>query len=260
MKLRISVILTIVALTGINVFAQKSGKMPPLSAEAQKTQPKAKQPTVQEILARYVEALGGRATYEKVKTRSMRGTIEIAAAGIKGTVESIAAAPDKSYSNGNLTGIGEMIESYDGKTAWSVNPIQGNRDKAGQELLQAKLMSNFYREINLDKLYSKLEYKGVDKVGESDVYVVVATADGLPPETFYFDAKSGLLLRTDMTMVTPEGNTTSTSYFEDFRDVDGTKIPFRTRTVLPQFELVTVFTEVKNNVAIDESKFAKPKQ
>ena len=118
--------------------------------------------------------------------------------GIKGAGETYLAAPDKSYSKVNLAGIGEMIESYDGTTAWSVNPIQGSRDKTGTELEETKISSNFYRDINLDKLYPKMEVKGIEKVGDNDAYIVMATPKD-STETFYFDTKTGLLLRSDST-------------------------------------------------------------
>jgi zinc protease len=159
----------------------------------------------------------------------------------------------------SLTGIGDIIEGYDGKTAWSVNPISGNRDKKGIELEQMILTYNFYREINLDKLYQKMELKGVEKVGADDAYVIVATRGDLPSETFYFNTKTSLLVRQDTTLETPEGKTPTKNFFEDFREVDGVKIPFKSCSVLPQFEAITIFTEVKQNVAVEDTKFTKPK-
>jgi hypothetical protein len=219
-----------------------------------------KLPSAKKVIKAYVKALGGKKANKKIKTRIAKGTIEIPAAGIKGTTETFTAAPAKSYSVGKLSGIGELIESFDGTTGWSMNPLQGNRDKAAAELTQAKLISDFYREIELNRLYPKIEVKGLDKVGDAAVYKVVATPEGgLPPETWYFDIKTGLLLRSDATLVTPEGSTGVKNYFEDYREVDGVKMPFKTRSVLPQFELVTTLTEVKHNVPIDDAKFAKPK-
>jgi hypothetical protein len=179
--------------------------------------------------------------------------------GIKGTFENYSAAPNKSIAKVTLVGIGELVEGFDGTTAWSMNPIQGNRDKQGEELAQSKLTNNFNRETNLDKIYPKMEVRGIEKIGADDAYVVVAMPDNLPTETFYFDTKSGLLVRQDSTTITPEGKMAGKTFLEDYREVDGVKVPFRTRTVLPQFELITNFTEVKNNVAIEDSKFAKPK-
>ena len=266
MKLKISVLLTILVSISINASGQKqpvkTPDVPNKPANVTKlevTANKAKMPTVQEILAKYVQAIGGRAANEKVKTRVSKGTIELAPMGIKGTIEGFAAAPDKSATKISLTGIGDILEGYDGKTAWSISPLSGNRDKQGVELAQTALTNNFYREINLDKLYEKMELKGVEKVGADDAYVITATRGDLPSETFYFSSKTGFLVRQDSTLDTPEGKTPTKNFFEDFRDVDGVKLPFKARSVLPQFEGTTILTEVKQNVAVDDSKFAKPK-
>jgi hypothetical protein len=261
MKLKTIILLSLVFAVSGTVFGQQTDSVKPAAkpANANPAASAAKLPTVKEILDKYVAAIGGRAAHEKFKSRAMKGTVELAPMGIKGTVESISA-PGKSHTKMNLAGVGEMVEGFDGTTAWSVNPIQGSREKTGEELLQTKLMNAFNREINLDKHYSKMEVKAVEKLGEKDVYVVVATPAGLAPETFYFDRQTGMLLRSDGTIVSPEGKMPSQTYYEDFREVDGVKMPFKTRTILPQFELISIMTEVKHNVPVEDAKFAKPKQ
>ncbi|MEO7673445.1 MAG: hypothetical protein ABIU09_05135 [Pyrinomonadaceae bacterium] len=253
-----SALLTALILTATSaIFAQKPD---PLKPEPVKTNVAAKLPTVKEVLDKYVKAIGGREAIEKVKTRFMSGTVEISPMGIKGTYEIYSAAESKTFTKMNLAGIGDMLDGYDGKTAWVINPIQGNREKTGAELLQAKINGNFYREINLDKLFSKIEVKGVDKVAGKDAYVLVATADGIPPETWYFDTVSGLLLRSDITAISPEGSQPAKMFFEEMRTADGVTGPMKIRTQLPQFEIVMTATDFKQGIAIDESKFAKPKQ
>lgn len=266
MKLKISILLSVVFSISLTALGQTETSKPKTgtktTAEIKTAGNKSaavKMPTVKEILAKYVQAIGGKQANEKIKSRMSKGTVELSPMGIKGTFENYAAAPNKSIARVNLAGIGELVEGFDGTTAWSINPIQGNRDKQGEELAQSKLNSNFNRETNLDKIYPKMELKGIEKVGVDDAYVVVATPANLPEETFYFDTKSGLLVRQDSTSITPEGKMPGKTFLEDYREVDGVKIPFKTRTVLPQFELVTTFTEVKSNVPVEDAKFTKPK-
>jgi hypothetical protein len=273
MKLKLAISLSALFLIAGSAFGQKpepaktptksvetkSTKTPAKTIETKSTPLSVKLPTAQEVFAKYVQALGGKEANEKIKTRLVKGTIELTPVGIKGTVESYMSAPDKSYTKSNLQGVGEIIEGFDGTTAWSLNPIQGNRDKDGEELLQTKLINNFYRETNLNKLYPKMEVKGTEKVGDKETYVVVATPNGLAPETFYFDVKSGLLVRADSIIVTPEGKMPAKTFYEDVREVDGIKLPYKIRVVLPQFEIVTNITEIKHGITIEGSKFTKPK-
>lgn len=271
MKLKTLIFLSLILSLVSGAFAQDKTAKPATDDKAAKPaatppadgKPVAKPaplPTSSEILAKYVKAIGGREAHEKMKSRAVKANLEIVPMGIKGTGETLEAAPNKTYSVGNIAGIGDFYEGFDGEKAWSIDPVMGNRDKSGVELLQAKLTNNLHREINLDKLFSKLEVKGTEKVGDKDTYVVVATAEGVPAETFYFDTVSGLLLRADRTVVSPEGNAAVKSYYDDYRDVEGIKIPYKVRAIMPQFEMHTTITEVKLNVAVDESKFTKPKQ
>jgi hypothetical protein len=260
MKLKLTIFLTaFLMISAGHVFAQKPEPKPAAKAPEAKPSPAVKLPTVKEILDKYLQAVGGREANEKIQTRSMKGTVELAPMGIKGTAEVFQSAPDKNYSKITLNGIGEIIEAYDGKVAWTINPIQGNRDKTGDELLQTKIAANFHRETNFEKLYPKMEVKGIEKIGDKEAYAVIATPAGLEPQTLYFDRQSGLLLREDATMVSPEGKIPVKSFYEDYREIDGVKIPYKVRAVLPQFEITTIVTEVKNSVKIDENLFSKPK-
>jgi hypothetical protein len=158
-----------------------------------------------------------------------------------------------------LTGLGEFFEGYDGKTAWSSNPIQGMREKTGVELAQTKLINNFYRDINIDKLYSKLIVKSIEKVGDKDAYVVTGQAEGLPETTFYFDTNSGLMVRTDTTIISPEGQQPAKIFIDEMKSFDGVMVPTKVRTVLPSVEIRLNLTDVKTNITVDDATFAKPK-
>lgn len=216
-------------------------------------------PTVKQVLDKYVTALGGRDNYLKIKSRSSSGTIEIPAMGIKGVFESLEAPELRSYMKMTIAGIGEMIEGTDGKTVWAVNPIQGNRTKSGKELAQGLMTANFYKDINLDKLYTKVEVVKKDKVNDREVYVVRAAKDDLPDVTYYFDVENGLLVRSDSTAISPEGETASSAYYDDYRMVDGINVPHKVRLVNPQFQILMLLTSLKTNVEVDEAKFAMPK-
>ena len=235
-------------------------------AQAQKTEtakpaaPAQNLPTVKEVLDKYVKAVGGRAAIEKIKSRTLTGTVEITAMNLKGTFEAYNAPEGKSYSKTVLTGVGELLEGTDGKTAWVVNPFQGNREKTGAELTQSRLINDFYRDLNLEKLFPKMELKGIEKVGEKDAYVITATAEGVPSETWYFDTKSGLMLRSDVTAIAPEGNQPISFFFEDYRSVDGLMVAHRIRNQTPSFVMTMTVGEIKHGLPVDETKFARPKQ
>jgi hypothetical protein len=104
-----------------------------------------------------------------------------------------------------------------------------------------------------------MEVKGIEKVNGKDAYVVTATPDGLPAATMYFDIQSGLIVRSDNTLIAPEGQQQVSIYIEEMKQVDGVMVPTKMRTKLPTFEMLMTVTEVKSGPTIEDAKFARPK-
>jgi hypothetical protein len=57
---------------------------------------------------------------------------------------------------------------------------------------------------------------------------------------------------------TPQGKMLGETYMDDYKVVDGVKIPHTLKHVNPAISWVIKFTEIKNNVEIDGAKFNKP--
>ena len=66
-------------------------------------------------------------------------------------------------------------------------------------------------------------------------------------------------MRSDSIVVTPEGNQAMSSFYDDYREVEGIKSAFKVRAKTPAFEINTAVAEVKYGVAIEDSKFVQPK-
>lgn len=96
--------------------------------------------------------------------------------------------------------------------------------------------------------------KGREKIGEREAYVAEATpGDGLG-EVLFFDVSTGPLARRDVTVQ----GTTLQAYLEDYKELDGIKLPFTIRHSRPDFSFTYKFDEVKQNITIEVSTFDKP--
>ena len=252
---------TIIALLLIATFSLAAVAQKPDSSKPAEAKPAAtpKLPSAAEVVEKYVKAIGGREPLKKQKSRYQNATVELSPMGIKGTVETFARSDDRLFVKTALAGIGDILVGYDGQKGWTVNPIQGNRVQEGKELLQTKRTAMFAREISFDKLYTAMRIRGVEPVGDRQAYVVVASVDGLPDEVLFFDTETGLMLRSDSITVTPEGEQAITTFYDDYREVEGTRSPFKIRAKTPAFEINTVITEIKYNVPVDDAKFTQPK-
>ncbi|HVY69683.1 MAG TPA: hypothetical protein VHH73_07115 [Verrucomicrobiae bacterium] len=216
-------------------------------------------PGVDEILAKYVTAIGGKDAVLKINSRLVKGSFEMPAMGLKGTADIYAKAPDKSLMVMTVPGFGVLQQGYNGTVGWAQDPLQGVRNLEGLELAMLKRTVDFHRDIRLKDAYPKMIVTGKAKVGEADTYMIEATPPEGSPEKLYFDAQTGLLLRSDFDFEGPQGKLTIETYFENYQSADGVKLPRIMRQVNPAFSIVTKIDEVKSNVSIADSKFDKPK-
>jgi hypothetical protein len=229
----------------------------PAPAKAPDTKPAAL-PSADQIVTKYVQAVGGKAAIEKLNSRQTKGTFDLPAMGVSAGMEAYAKAPNKSAFTIDVPGFGLVQRGYNGTVGWESNPQNGLRDLSGNELAQMKLGAEFYRDVKLQQLFPKMTVKGIEKVGGQDAYVVEATsAEGIMQKMF-FDAQSGLIVRAETEADTPQGKMAVTVLYSDYRDVDGVKIPFTTEQKSAAIEFVIKLESVKHNVPIDDAKFNKP--
>jgi zinc protease len=216
--------------------------------------------TVDAVLEKYVKAIGGRAAIEKINSRVSKGTFELASlAGVKGSLEAYEKAPNKQVSFLNIPGIGEEAEGFNGVVAWELEPDSGVvHEKSGLELASVRRDADFYQDLRFKELYSRLTLKGLEKVGASQAYVIEAVPAEGNAEHYYFDTQTGLLLRHDSIEEGEGGKRSIEEYYSDYRVVDAVKLPFTIHEVSPGMDFTVRITEVKQNVAIDDSKFNKP--
>ena len=216
-------------------------------------------PTVNEILDKYVRALGGKAALERTTSRIMKGTLENSGEGTSAPAEIWAKAPDKYLARAEVPDYGATLEVLDGDKGWLQDPDSGLRSMTPSDVAVARRDYDFYREIRLKEHYPKMTVVGKDTVGERDTFVIEARPSSGPPEKFYFDAESGLLLKRDYERVSlEEGIILFEALFADYREVDGVKVPFVIHRKTPDYTLTYKFSEVKFNVPVDDAKFQKP--
>lgn len=215
-------------------------------------------PTSEQILDKYVEALGGKAAIEKITSREAKGNFEVPAFGASGSVQMVSKAPSKAAVVIDVPGFGVIQQVYDGKTGWDNMPQMGLREISGSELETKKLDADFYRPLHLKELYPTITVKGKQKVEEKDAWLVEAKPASGTAEKWYFDVQTGLLVRQDAQRESAQGSAEIQVSFKDYRDIDGMKVPFELKQVLPGMEITIKLDSVKHNVEVDEARFAKP--
>jgi hypothetical protein len=215
-------------------------------------------PSADEVLNRYVEAVGGRAAIAKLKSRVMRGTRE-ATQGRSWPLEITFKEPDKYLMAIQVPQQGEIRQGFNGKTAWVKSP-QGLRELNANELNTLKQSIELSKAIKISEPFPRMSVTGKENVGAGEAYVLEYRTENGVTEKLFFDVQTGLLLRRLTTRDTVLLPIPEQIDFEDYRVVDGVKLPFTIRisNIDTYFSLTRKLTEIRHNVALDDAQFNMP--
>ena len=223
---------------------QATGGAPPVS------------PGADQILENYVRALGGADAIRKISSRTQKGTIT-AFGGRQFPLEVFAKAPDKRLSVMHLPG-GDSLTVFDGQRGWLGAAHRDPREMTPSEVEAARFDADFYFPLRARQYFSEIEPEPQEKVGEREANVVLGKRPGQPAMKLYFDAASGLLVRVVRYAETPLGRNPTQIDYGDYRDTGGVRLPYRWTIARPAGRFTTQIESVEQNVAIDDSRFAKP--
>jgi outer membrane lipoprotein-sorting protein len=218
---------------------------------------KAELPSADQIIDKYLQAVGGAEALQKITSRAEKGTINFG--GRQFPVDVLAKAPNKRISTVHMQN-GDNITAYDGQAGWLGNPgPRPPRDMTAQEVDAISFDAAFYLPVEIKTMFIQLFVRPTtDKVGGHEVYQVIGNKPGKPPLRFFFDKESGLLLRTVRYTETPLGRNPTQVDYADYRSEGGVKIPFQWTVARPLGRFTIQVSDVQQNVAIDDAKFQKP--
>jgi len=213
------------------------------------------QATADEIVGKYVVAVGGADAIHKVTSRVMKGTI--LAGGSPTPIDVITKAPDKRVSISHMGG-GDSFTAFDGTVGWLGTTGRPAREMSTAEAGAAGLDAEFYLPLRLKELYPQLRRGRPEEIAGVECEVMNGTGPGHPPVRLYFDKQSGLLVRMVRYAETPMGRMPTQIDYSDYRETDGVKTPFRWTLSRPNGRFTIQIAELKTNVPVDDARFAKP--
>ncbi len=215
-------------------------------------------PAAETILARYIEVTGGKAAYAKRTSEITTGVMEFSAQGLKGTLMTYEAPPDKTYTAVEFDGIGKIESGTIDGVAWDKNAMTGPHVKSGEEKAQSLRDAAFNGILNWRSLYAKAETVGVETIDGEECYKVVLTpADGRPV-TSYYQKKSGLVVKRTQVAVQQGSEIPVETVVSDYKDFGGILMPTKMMSSAAGQEFTMSIQSVKVNEAIPADKFDPP--
>jgi photosynthetic reaction center cytochrome c subunit len=244
---------------GIPAILPEAPKLASAEGDRDDEAARATWPSGDAVLAKYLDALGGKAALDKVTTRVEKGNTLLG--GGRGLpIEIFAKAPDLRVSVMHMPN-GESVTGYNGKGGWLAVPGRPPREMSALDEYAAKLDATAMFPSHLAPVLGELKLQPhPQKVGDHAATVVWATTKGRPPVKLYFDPQSGLLVRMVHYTDTALGLNPVQVDYADYRDVGAVKTPYRWTIARPNGAFTIQLDEVQDNAPIDAARFEKPAQ
>jgi len=209
-------------------------------------------PTAEELIAKNLEARGGAAKLQAIKSMHTVGTVRVGG-GLDAKTESWAIAGGKYRSELSLQGM-TAIQSWDGTEAWAVRPFGGRKEPQklsaddSKDLVDAADIAGPF--VDWQAKGSKVEYLGTEDIDGTDAHKVRVTLKNGDSKYVYLDPDAFLEIRVVSHRMIRGQDEVATVDLGEYEKVDGIYFPFEIgRNHLDKIEL---------NQSVDTKMFAIP--
>jgi hypothetical protein len=221
--------------------------------------------TADQVLDKYIQALGGAPALAKLTSFTAKGTYDGFDSDFgKVPVDIYAKAPDLRASVVHMLG-GDLTSTYDGREAWQASPATLAPvpliPLLGADLRGARLDAQLLFPGQIKQLLTnwRADFPGIS-VDDKPVQVVQGSLPDGSRVKLFFEKASGLLVRQTRYVPTAVGTVPVHVVYADYQVVPGTgvKIPFSWQMTWVDGQSNIHLTSVQPNAAIDAARFAKP--
>jgi hypothetical protein len=212
-------------------------------------------PKPDEIVQKYIGALGGVSAISKLSSIAEKGTFQ--AGGREFPVEILKKSPDHIATITHFSN-GDSITAFDGNSGWSSFPGRPLRIMTPADIDASRMDADLHFPLDLTRLLRELKVERGAKIGDRDVLILTGQRPGQSPAEMYFDTQTGLLIRLVRYAESPLGRNPTQIDFSDYRDVAGVKIPFQWTSATPTGRFSIHLESAQANISIPNDKFQKP--
>ncbi|HYL97619.1 MAG TPA: hypothetical protein VEZ90_01600 [Blastocatellia bacterium] len=229
-----------------------------LSAQAQ---------TLDDIIAKNVQALGGMEKLKAIQSIRSTGKMEFGGGSFTLPLTETKARPSKIRIEFTLQGMTGMM-AYDGKAGWQLMPFQGKKDAepmSEDDLKEFQYDSDFDGPlIGYKEKANKVELVGKEQVEGTDAYKIKVTLKNGDIHYIFLDADSYLQIEEKATTTIRGSQHDVKSVLGDYKEVGGVMFPFSTQVTvegdtggMPGDRKITI-EKIEINPKIEDGFFAMP--
>jgi hypothetical protein len=217
--------------------------------------------TADEIIGKYVQAIGGRERLQKITSSYTEGTID--AMGMSGTIKFYTLNGKSHRQDIDISGM-TIVSCYGEKDGWAINPMGGS---GTAEAMTPEQYNAGKGGITIGGPYVdftasgyKAELLGTDSIAHVNTYKIKITSPDNITTTNYFDATTFYLVRTVAQSEMQGQMMENIITYSDYKDSDGYRMPYKMEMDMAggQFQMVITLTKLELDKPIDAAVFAKP--
>jgi zinc protease len=232
-----------------------TGKLDYLDLYGEKYDPNVKKApeglTAEQVVSKYVDALGGREKLEKVQDETLKMTGAMQGMTINITI--IRKAPNKLYQLVDF-GVGQAKTIFNG-TKGTINQMGQEQEISGAQLEAMKYEAAFNAYLDYTKLGAKLELSGMETINNKDTYKVTIIYPSGKKSVQNYDVQSGFLVRQSGTVESAQGAANVTTEFADYKETKGFMIPQKIIQGTPMGSIELTMTSYENNTNPSDDNF-----
>jgi hypothetical protein len=237
---------------GVPILTVSTGKVP--EHEHHEISAQESLPSADQILDKYLAAVGGADALHKIKSRIQKGTVD--AGGEQYPIEIYSEAPEKRLSVSHPS-FGESITAFNGQAGW-LTTSRGVHPMNADEQQSARIDAQIYFPARIRELYQEYKVLPGETIDGHSTFLVTAKGASTPPLRLFFDQQSGLLLRLIRYTETPLGRNPAQVDYADYRDTSGLKIPYQWTLTRTSGSFTIRINSLQQNIPIDEKLFVMP--
>jgi hypothetical protein len=210
-------------------------------------------PPAQQLVARYLDAIGGRDAVLAQRTSRTRGTFAMPAAGLSGELEVVMAPPGRMATTVEIPGVGTIRSGYDGTVGWSVDPMMGARLMSGGELEALREQANPLMAVRDASLFRSMETVRRHEMGGQPCWEVRSVTTGGREILDCYHVETGLLVAQTSTTESPMGSMQSTNHFSEYKEFGGVLVPTKmTQEAMGMQQVITITSVELDGVGPDD--------
>jgi zinc protease len=209
--------------------------------------------TSAKVLDDFLASIGGEEKVRSIHDIKMKFNTEMQGQQLEITIS--GKNPDKQKTSVTMNGMAVMTSIVNGDNAsmsqmGQTMPVDEDRKK--DLAFEAAIVS----EIAIKDMGLEAKLIGAESIEGKTAYAIEITKPSGNKTTYFYDAETGLKVRTSETINTPQGDMVQETDLTSYKDVAGVKFPFQIALPMGPMKMIAIAESIELNTGIADSEFA----